>query len=104
LSFSSQRSYFEQEASHPVNKPLLARTVGKSYVQPMSEIADGQQGNWFAQAVRPLRRVLPRGLRRLLPRRFRRDPVVPVVRLSGIIGISSRSPSIRRADRRYNRT
>jgi signal peptide peptidase SppA len=55
----------------------------------MSETADGQRRNWFAQAVRPLRRVLPRGMRRLLPRRFRRDPVVPVVRLSGIIGVSS---------------
>jgi serine protease SohB len=52
----------------------------------MSEIADGERGNWFAQAVRPLRRVLPRGL---VPRRFRRDPIVPVVRLSGIIGVSS---------------
>jgi serine protease SohB len=52
----------------------------------MSEIADGERGNWFAQAVRPLRRVLPR---RLVPRRFRRDPVVPVVRLTGIIGVSS---------------
>ncbi len=49
----------------------------------MSEIAaDGQSGSWFTQALRPLRR--------LLPRRFRRDqPVVPVVRLSGIIGVSS---------------
>ena len=55
----------------------------------MSENADGQRRNWFAQAVRPLRRVLPRGMRRLLPRRFRRDPVVPVVRLNGIIGVSS---------------
>jgi serine protease SohB len=49
----------------------------------MSEIAaDGQNTNWLAQTVRPLRR--------LLPRRFRRDqPVVPVVRLNGIIGFSS---------------
>jgi serine protease SohB len=49
----------------------------------MSEIAaDEQNGSWFTQALRPLRR--------LLPRRFRRDqPVVPVVRLSGIIGVSS---------------
>jgi len=49
----------------------------------MSEIAAAEQiGSWFTQALRPLRR--------LLPRRFRRDQaVVPVVRLSGIIGVSS---------------
>jgi serine protease SohB len=49
----------------------------------MSETAAGERSkNWFVQAARPLRR--------LLPRRFRRDqPVVPVVRLSGIIGFSS---------------
>jgi serine protease SohB len=49
----------------------------------MSEIAAAEQiGSWFTQASRPLRR--------LLPRRFRRDQaVVPVVRLSGIIGVSS---------------
>jgi serine protease SohB len=61
----------------------------------MSEISSGDPGQGVAQGSGHgsgqgmIKRMLS-PLRRLIPRRFRRsEPVVPVVRLQGVIGISS---------------
>jgi serine protease SohB len=73
----------KQEAFQRINKELLARFIGTSYVDFMSETPTPERGPHF------MSRAIA-ALRPLIPRRFRRDqPVVPVVRLNGIIGFST---------------
>jgi serine protease SohB len=66
-----------------MNKRLLEAASGASYVQGMAELGNAEHLQGFgARAVG--------ALRSLVPRRFRRDqPVVPVVRLQGVIGLST---------------
>jgi serine protease SohB len=66
-----------------MNKRLLERSAAALYVESMTE-------NWTGE---DLKKLVGRGLktlRPLVPRRFRSDiPVVPVVRLTGVIGFST---------------
>jgi signal peptide peptidase SppA len=76
-------SLAKQEAVHAVNNRLLEGAAGTAYVDFMSEARSGQvvSGVWA--------RVVP-VLRVLIPPRWRGDrPVVPVVRLAGVIGLST---------------
>jgi hypothetical protein len=114
---SVRRWRFEQVTFQPVNKWLLERTVSTPYVDSMTEV-------WTGERVRETWTGAVAALRRCLPERFRGDrPVVPVVRLSGVIGFSTplrpglsmagiartldrafASSSTRRADRQRSRT
>src|SRR5208282_1307167 len=66
-----------------MNKWLLEASADASYVQFMTE-------PWNAERIRDIGARALAVLRPLVPKRFRRDqPVVPVVRLQGIIGFST---------------
>jgi serine protease SohB len=80
---SVRRWRFKQVTFQPVNKWLLERTVSTPYVDSMTEV-------WTGERVRETWTGAVAALRRCLPERFRGDrPVVPVVRLSGVIGFST---------------
>jgi serine protease SohB len=67
----------------PVNKRLLEGFGSRAYVGSMAE-------KWTGEHLRELSTRALAVLKPLVPRRFRSDiPVVPVVRLAGIIGISA---------------
>jgi serine protease SohB len=66
-----------------VNNRLLERAPGTAYVDLMSE-------PWTGERVRHSWTRAMTALREFLPQRFRSDrPVVPVVRLTGVIGFST---------------
>jgi len=66
-----------------MNKWLLEASADASYVEFMTE-------PWTGERVRDIGARAVAVLRPLVPKRFRRDqPVVPVVRLQGIIGFST---------------
>jgi serine protease SohB len=78
-----RRHPFKQEAFHCLKKPLLERRRKAAYLRSMTEVAPGT-------SIRELSACALGGLRGLVPQRFQRDrPVVPVVRLTGIIGFST---------------
>jgi serine protease SohB len=72
-----------EEAACEVNKRLLEAFAGRAYVGFMTE-------PWTGEGVREGWMRVQKTLREFLPQRWRRDrPVVPVVRLTGVIGLSS---------------
>jgi len=72
-----------QEAFHRVNKRLLECAAGRAYLDFMSE-------PWTAERMRDGWRRALAALREYVPQRFRGDrPVVPVVRLTGVVGFST---------------
>jgi serine protease SohB len=72
-----------EQAVRRVNKRLLEAFAGRAYVDFMSE-------PWTGESVREGWTRMRAGLREFLPQRWRRDrPVVPVVRLTGVIGLST---------------
>jgi serine protease SohB len=78
-----RRIRLEQEAFQQVNKRLLEASVRRAYVDFMSEPWTGERARmgWLRPLV---------GLRGLLPERWRGDrPIVPVVRLTGVVGFST---------------
>jgi len=79
---------FKQEAFQNVNKRLLEARPGRDYLGLMIE--PSRTGQWTGQHIRDLFGRAADGLRQFIPQRFRRDrPVVPVVRLTGIVGFST---------------
>jgi serine protease SohB len=73
---------FGQKGLDRVNKRLLEGTPAAAYVGSMSDMNRETAREGWSRAIA--------GLRGLVPRRFRRDrPVVPVVRLTGAVGIST---------------
>jgi serine protease SohB len=73
----------KQEAFHCLKKRLLEGHQKPAYLRSMTETSPGT-------AVRELSARALGGLRGLVPQRFQRDrPVVPVVRLTGIVGFST---------------
>jgi signal peptide peptidase SppA len=83
-SAAGDRRYpFKQEAFHTLKKPLLERRRKPAYLRSMTETSHGT-------TIRELSGRAFGGLRGLVPQRFRRDrPIVPVVRLTGIVGFST---------------
>jgi serine protease SohB len=83
-SAASDRRYpFKQEAFHRLKKPLLEQCQKPTYLRSMTDSPAGT-------SIRELSDRAFGGLRGLVPQRFQRDrPVVPVVRLTGIIGFST---------------
>jgi len=78
-----RRLGFEQEAFQRFNKWLLETLSATSYVASMSE-------PWTGQGVRDGWARATKALRGVLPERWLGDrPVVPVVRLTGVIGFST---------------
>jgi signal peptide peptidase SppA len=74
---------FKQVTFLPVNKWLLERTIRTAYVDSMTEA-------WTGERVRETWTGAVAALRRYLPERLRGGrPVVPVVRLTGVIGFST---------------
>jgi serine protease SohB len=74
---------FEQEAFQGFNKRLLVGAAAAPYVASMTE-------PWTGEGVRDGWARAKAALRSVLPERFRGDrPVVPVVRLTGVIGFST---------------
>jgi serine protease SohB len=72
-----------EEALRRVNDRLLERAPGTAYVDLMIE-------PWTGERVRHSWTRAMTALREFLPQRFRSDrPVVPVVRLTGVIGFST---------------
>ncbi len=72
-----------QETFHRVNKRLLERAADRAYLDFMSE-------PWTAERMRDGCRRALAALREYVPQRFRGDrPVVPVVRLIGVVGFST---------------
>jgi len=75
--------HIEQEAFQRINKRLLERFFHTAYVNFMSE-------RWTGERVREMAAGAWTALRGIVPARWRGDrPVVPVVRLSGVIGLST---------------
>jgi len=76
-------SFAKQEAVHAINNRLLEGAAGTAYVDFMSEARSGEGASGVWARVAPVLRVF-------IPPRWRGDrPVVPVVRLSGVIGLST---------------
>jgi len=79
----SARRSSGQEAVRPINKRLLEPSAGTAYVDFMTE-------SWTAERVKDASKRAAAALREYLPERLRGDrPVVPVVRLTGVIGFST---------------
>jgi signal peptide peptidase SppA len=79
----TRRHPIKQEAFHWLKKPLLERRGKPAYLRSMTETSPGP-------TIRELSARALGGLRGLLPQRFRRDrPIVPVVRLTGVVGFST---------------
>jgi serine protease SohB len=80
---ANRRSQLKQETFHEVKIWLLERPACASYLDFMTEVSPGSPVKGLGQ------RALA-ALRPLVPQRFRtNEPVVPVVRLTGIIGFST---------------
>jgi serine protease SohB len=73
----------EQEAFQWVNERLLEASPSTAYVDFMTE-------PWTGEGVREVGTRALAALREFVPQRFRSDrPVVPVVRLTGVVGFST---------------
>ena len=72
-----------QVAGQTVNDPLLEAVAGRAYLDCMTEpLKDDSDADLWSRAIETLRGWIPK--------RWRSDlPVVPVVRLTGIIGFST---------------